>query len=645
MKLLARVSLLCALLVLAGVQFAFALVDPLPTPVEMQLRGVSFSGTSNGWAVGDGILHTDNGGLTWYRQFSPRERLNAVDFVSPTHGFAVGDSGAVLRTIDGGANWVARSTGKTAHFYGVDFVDSSYGWVVGDGGLVLRTTDGGTTWAAAAVPSARKLNAVSFVNRTTGWVCGPSMVAGDGFNDLYIAKTTDGGATWIRTDNGAYLPGGSDDMWSWDDIDFVSTTTGWVAGGLPGVRKTTDGAATWDSQLISGGTIDFVDTSRGVCVTGTASYSTDGGASWLPGDLPGLLPWQDVCMASADEVWCVAGGPDDIWDHAGMIAHSTDGGAHWTADPSSTGNVHFLGGSTRYHTAANIARMTNAASPTVVLATGRNYPDALSASGLAGALNGVLLLTDTTLPSVVESAIADLGTTHVVIVGGPGAVSSAIQTQLEADYTVERIGGADRFETAANVARRIVAEGGSEDEVMVANGGNFADAASASAVAYNRRMPILLVRPDVLPPATAEVIDEMAVNQISVIGGPAAVNDDIVSALTERILPGGATRVASGANRYDTSAKLAQWAIGRGWFGMSNTGIATGKNFPDALAGGVMAGSYAGPMLLTDPTQLSPEIEAQVGSAPVDNVWIMNDRGGAAVRDAVATRLAYVLAH
>ncbi|MRR13486.1 hypothetical protein EG835_13775, partial [bacterium] len=284
------VLLLALLLCLADASAAWAVLDPPPAPIEMRLRGVSFSDTSNGWAVGDGILHTDNGGVSWYRQFSVREALSAVDFVSSNRGWAVGSSGSVLRTIDGGAHWAVRGTGHSFDLRDVDFVDESYGWAVGDDDVVLRTTDGGLTWASASIPLnswgwPQTLNAVSFVSRTHGWVCGPSGTAGDGFNDLYIAKTTNGGVSWTRCSNGTYKPGGSDDMWSWDDIDFVSATTGWVTGWLPGVCKTVDGAVSWGSTPLQGSTsIDFIDSSHGV------SVSHGGGSSFPPHGPPPLVP-------------------------------------------------------------------------------------------------------------------------------------------------------------------------------------------------------------------------------------------------------------------------------------------------------------------------------------------------------------------
>ncbi len=99
-----------------------------------------------------------------------------------------------------------------------------------------------------------------------------------------------------------------------------------------------------------------------------------------------------------------------------------------------------------------------------------------------------------------------------------------------------------------------------------------------------------------------------------------------------------AVRVADGVNRYSTSTLLASWADSRGWIDFDRVGIATGRNFPDALTGGALMGSRGQTVLLTDPTRLSGATDAYVAGKPVDQAWIMNDRGTGAVQDPVGTR-------
>jgi photosystem II stability/assembly factor-like uncharacterized protein len=110
---------------------------------------IDFPVAGKGWAVGDAgtIVKTVNGGQTWTKQSSGvSSKLIAVDFVTANHGFAVGKSGRILRTRDGGSHWVKIDSGTQKRLSAVCFFNASCGWVVGDSGVRLRTTNGGRTW-------------------------------------------------------------------------------------------------------------------------------------------------------------------------------------------------------------------------------------------------------------------------------------------------------------------------------------------------------------------------------------------------------------------------------------------------------------------------------------------------------------------
>jgi photosystem II stability/assembly factor-like uncharacterized protein len=112
-------------------------------------RDIDFPAAKTGWAVGDSgqIVKTTDGGMTWKRQRSGvTSALAATDFVSVKVGFAVGSGGCILRTVDGGKHWVRLTSGTSKMLAAVCFVDESHGWVAGAKGALLRTTDGGKTW-------------------------------------------------------------------------------------------------------------------------------------------------------------------------------------------------------------------------------------------------------------------------------------------------------------------------------------------------------------------------------------------------------------------------------------------------------------------------------------------------------------------
>lgn len=117
-----------------------------------------------------------------------------------------------------------------------------------------------------------------------------------------------------------------------------------------------------------------------------------------------------------------------------------------------------LAGSTRYET---MGRVVQTAFPKqsdyAVLASGDNFPDALAASSLAGALKAPVILTSTTtLSSEARNELQRLEVKTVAIVGGPSAVSTAVENQVSqvvAGGTVVRFSGKTRIETALSIYR------------------------------------------------------------------------------------------------------------------------------------------------------------------------------------------------
>ena len=80
-----------------------------------------------------------------------------------TTGYAVGNSGTILKTTDGGANWVAQTSGTANICSDVHFpVDATTGYAVGSSGTILKTTDGGANWVAQTSGTANSLLGVHF---------------------------------------------------------------------------------------------------------------------------------------------------------------------------------------------------------------------------------------------------------------------------------------------------------------------------------------------------------------------------------------------------------------------------------------------------------------------------------------------------
>ena len=269
-------------------------------------------------------------------------------------------------------------------------------------------------------------------------------------------------------------------------------------------------------------------------------------------------------------------------------------------------------GANRYETAVAIRQAHPTFSKaTVILATARDFPDALSAAGLAGVYHAPLLLTEPdALPEEVQTELNRLGAEKIILIGGTSAISAGVEATLVNDmlFTVERIAGSNRYETSALIAEEIadLLGGRFEGKTFIARGDSFPDALSASPIAYNRKTPILLTPPGTLAPETADALLELDIEEAVVLGGTAAVSAGVKTSLDAALVANGGSASLrwSGADRYKTSVAIAEEAKGYGLAGVGFIGLTTGLNFPDALAGGVACGQEYGVLLLTPPSGL-----------------------------------------
>lgn len=273
-------------------------------------------------------------------------------------------------------------------------------------------------------------------------------------------------------------------------------------------------------------------------------------------------------------------------------------------------------GSDRYTTAMKLSASAYAAGSvnTVVLATGTDFPDALSAAGVAGAYRSPVLLTKPlALPDGLLAEITRLGAHNVVIMGGTGAVGLPVERALTArGLAVTRIAGGNRYSTSAAAADRVALLKGAAfaKTAFVARGDDFADALAVAPFAYSQGFPVLLTKTTSLPPECSAVITRLSIREIYVVGGSGAVANNVFNALN--YLPTVTTDVVrlAGLSRYDTATAIAQKGLDLWWGNAAYVGIATGRGFADALGGGAVCGARGGVLLLTDPLKLSAPVTA-----------------------------------
>lgn len=283
-----------------------------------------------------------------------------------------------------------------------------------------------------------------------------------------------------------------------------------------------------------------------------------------------------------------------------------------------TGFIDPVEGTDRYTTAVSASRSAfdTGTVDSVIVASGANWPDALGASALAGTINGPVLLTrPDALPGDVSREIARVGAHEVIVVGGPSAVSADVFKALDALPGVTktvRLAGTDRYETSALIAKETVrrlklATGGYDGTVFITTGTNFPDALAASPLATKSGWPIILTKSDTLSREASSAIGTIGAKSAIILGSTTPVSASIEASLTEDLGSTEVTRVA-GPNRYDTAFKIAQYGMANCGLSLEGAAIATGENFPDALAGGVMAGSTNTLLLLTPSGWLDADV-------------------------------------
>lgn len=183
-----------------------------------------------------------------------------------------------------------------------------------------------------------------------------------------------------------------------------------------------------------------------------------------------------------------------------------------------------LEGANRYETSRAIIRDSFTTAPTVYLATGQNFPDALGA-GNAGASSGTPVVLVNGLASAVDAAtldlLDDLATTDIKILGSAAAVSASIATQLSNEgFTVERLFGASRYDTNVETNRDAFA---TSEYAVFATGLNFPDALAGAALGGKVDAPLYIVPGSCVPAVVLSELDRLQTSFVVILGSPAAL--------------------------------------------------------------------------------------------------------------------------
>ena len=246
-------------------------------------------------------------------------------------------------------------------------------------------------------------------------------------------------------------------------------------------------------------------------------------------------------------------------------------------------NVSRIAGDDRIATSIEISKAMFNESDNIVLASGFNFADALSAGQLAAALNAPLILSKDQLDSRTSDEIAKLKPKNIYIVGGETALSSNIEESVKSvvnDINIERLKGNDRYETSVKVMEK-TKEFVDAEYLLIASGKNFPDALSATSFMADHKALMVLSDGNSYPKSDLQEIAIGGVNQLPLNGFTG-----------ERI---------AGNDRYQTALAIAR----RSFENNENAILANSKVFADSLSAVSVAKNYKAPIILTDNENLT----------------------------------------
>lgn len=285
-------------------------------------------------------------------------------------------------------------------------------------------------------------------------------------------------------------------------------------------------------------------------------------------------------------------------------------------------DVNRYSGGNRYSTSVDISKnVFKDGAGVVYVASGLGYADGLTGGPSAAKDDGPLLLTGTSsVPAGVIAEIERLKPRSIIVLGGPVAVDANVVARLGKIAKVIRLGGQNRFGTAAAVAKH---NWTTSSTVYLASGLNFPDALSGGAFAAGRRAPLLLTATTSVPTETLDALKRLKPSKVVIIGGPVVVSDAIKSAIRTAV-PGIAFERIAGRDRYETSAA----ALKASGAHNGQLMLANGTTFADALSGGPAAAHLGSGFALSQQACLSTAVGAVADAQKIDRYYLL---GGSAV--------------
>lgn len=258
--------------------------------------------------------------------------LRGVFVLNETTGFAVGEAfppgfAPILKTTDGGAHWVMKSSGTAYPLRDIAFNNNVKGFACGLYGTLLKSTDAGETWGTVDVATDAGFRAIDFPSKEVGYVAGEAGV---------FLKTSNVGVSWDSLNAGV-----PQDLL---DIEFLNNDTGYATGsngfsnGI--ILRTHDGGASWQTVYTSSQAIPAVAVTENNTIFAGGGTTPNGGHEFIVRSLDGGETWEEVFTGPAGHsirrgtfITPIAG-----WfvDDAGAVIRTKNGGNTWSVSNVST---------------------------------------------------------------------------------------------------------------------------------------------------------------------------------------------------------------------------------------------------------------------------------------------------------------------
>ena len=315
------------------------------------------------------------------------------------------------------------------------------------------------------------------------------------------------------------------------------------------------------------------------------------------------------------------------------------GSASGGEDPS----TRQFAGATRYETSLTVAqqyyktaREAGNPSTTAIIASGESLIDAATAAGLAQVVNAPVLLTRTDEVFIPAAHLIEReAVKRIIVVGGEAAVSARVFSALSTVpgvTSVERLSGADRFATAAQIAAFMkstasyCSQDGKAAILVVGDGSSFADIIIAGPVSYSAGIPILLTSTSRLVTETLAALKSLDIKHVVIVGGEysfaADEDENAAEGLAQQKAALSETGIQStthygGDNHFDTAVAVLnaiEVCQGSAEFDKNNIALVSEVALPDGISAAPLLGQglngdgKATPLLLVGSNRLPPEI-------------------------------------